>query len=107
MRWWLAACALAAIGLACTTRDQSLGVLEGGTGSTSGVTTADTGGTTATLDTTSTTGDKLDLPGSAGTVADDGGRAGCEKVDFLFVVDNSASMEDEQQNPVASFPGFI
>ncbi len=33
--------------------------------------------------------------------------AGCEKVDFLFLVDNSGSMEDEQDNLLQSFPGFI
>jgi hypothetical protein len=33
--------------------------------------------------------------------------AGCKKVDFLFVVDNSGSMDDEQANLIASFPGFI
>lgn len=32
---------------------------------------------------------------------------GCRKVDFLFIVDNSGSMGDEQQNLIASFPGFI
>ena len=32
---------------------------------------------------------------------------GCEKVDFLFVIDNSASMEDNQAALIASFPGFI
>ena len=32
---------------------------------------------------------------------------GCTKVDFLFVVDNSGSMEDEQANLVANFPNFI
>jgi hypothetical protein len=32
---------------------------------------------------------------------------GCEKVDFLFVIDNSGSMEDEQMNLINSFPGFI
>ncbi|MBZ5714987.1 hypothetical protein [Nannocystis pusilla] len=31
----------------------------------------------------------------------------CLKVDLLFVVDNSASMKDEQDNLVASFPGFV
>jgi hypothetical protein len=34
-------------------------------------------------------------------------RTGCEKVDFLFVVDNSGSMGDEQQNLANSFPGFV
>ncbi len=32
---------------------------------------------------------------------------GCTKVDFLFVVDNSGSMEDDQANLVANFPNFI
>jgi len=32
---------------------------------------------------------------------------GCQKIDFLFVVDNSGSMGDEQQNLANSFPGFI
>ncbi|MEY4546831.1 MAG: hypothetical protein RL685_3026 [Pseudomonadota bacterium] len=32
---------------------------------------------------------------------------GCGKVDFLFVIDNSLSMLDEQSNLARSFPGFI
>lgn len=32
---------------------------------------------------------------------------GCGKVDFLFVIDNSLSMFDEQANLARSFPGFI
>jgi len=32
---------------------------------------------------------------------------GCTKVDFLFVVDNSGSMEDDQANLIANFPNFI
>jgi hypothetical protein len=32
------------------------------------------------------------------------GRCG---IDFLFIIDNSRSMEDEQKNLIASFPGFI
>lgn len=32
---------------------------------------------------------------------------GCQLVDLLFVVDASFSMQDEQDNLVASFPGFI
>jgi len=35
------------------------------------------------------------------------GGPGCHKVDFLFVIDNSGSMQDEQQNLINSFPGFI
>jgi len=31
----------------------------------------------------------------------------CQKVDFLFIIDNSSSMQTYQANLVASFPGFI
>jgi hypothetical protein len=54
--------------------------------------------------------DKLDLGGgsaSAGNGDDGGGIYGCTKVDLLFVIDNSGSMEDEQANLISSFPGFI
>ena len=33
--------------------------------------------------------------------------SGCTKVDFLFVIDNSGSMGDDQMNLVAAFPAFI
>jgi hypothetical protein len=40
--------------------------------------------------------------------ADDGpDGAGCEKADFLFVIDNSGSMSDEQNNLITSFTEFI
>ncbi len=50
--------------------------------------------------------------GSAGAgfgVGGSGGgtNQGCTKVDFLFVIDNSVSMNDEQAALVASFPGFM
>jgi len=35
------------------------------------------------------------------------GEKGCEKADFLFVIDNSGSMGAHQQNLTRSFPGFI
>ena len=45
---------------------------------------------------------------STGDAGDgDGDGEGCESVDFLFVIDNSGSMGDNQQNLVDSFPGFI
>ena len=56
-------------------------------------------------------GEKLDTPdgdtddGPAG--GDEAGAGGCKKVDLLFVIDNSGSMEDEQANLIASFPAFI
>ncbi|MEM7156569.1 MAG: hypothetical protein AAF799_27225 [Myxococcota bacterium] len=48
---------------------------------------------------------KLDIMGGA----DDGigEQEGCRGIDFLFVIDNSGSMEDEQANLLASFPGFV
>ncbi len=43
-----------------------------------------------------------------GPSGDDGAtKEGCDKIDFLFVVDNSGSMYDEQQNLAASVPGFL
>jgi len=62
----------------------------------------DTGGGTTTND-----GPKLDI--GAGETTEDSGAPveGCRKVDFLFVIDNSGSMSDEQQNLINSFPGFI
>ncbi len=50
-------------------------------------------------------GYREDVPKAGDETA--GGEIGCRKVDFLFVVDNSASMEGEQQNLTSSFAGFI
>ena len=49
---------------------------------------------------------KFDL----GETPDAGGQMvpeACAKVDLLFVIDNSSSMKNEQDNLVASFPGFV
>lgn len=50
-------------------------------------------------------GDPTTTSGTDGTTGD--ADVGCEKADFLFVIDNSGSMGDEQQNLVDSFPGFL
>ena len=51
---------------------------------------------------------KLDVGMGMASAADDGGDGdGCDKVDFLFIIDNSGSMSDEQQNLINSFPMFI
>ena len=60
-------------------------------------------------DDTSDGGTKLDvapdgLDDDAGDVGDEDG---CDKVDFLFVIDHSGSMGDEQDNLKNSFPLFI
>lgn len=34
-------------------------------------------------------------------------QTGCKGIDFLVVIDNSGSMKDEQENLIASFPGFL
>ncbi len=44
---------------------------------------------------------------AAGTGAEGGDASGCDKVDFLFVIDNSGSMGDEQENLIANFPQFM
>ncbi len=36
-----------------------------------------------------------------------GGGSGCDKVDFMFIIDNSISMQDQQAALIASFPDFI
>lgn len=38
---------------------------------------------------------------------DDSQTQGCQKLDLLFVIDNSGSMGQEQANLIANFPGFI
>ncbi len=44
---------------------------------------------------------------TTGTDPSTGTAAGCAAIDFLFVIDNSGSMSDEQQNLVASVPSFV
>ena len=51
-------------------------------------------------------GDDTDDPNT--TFDPDGDdESGCDKVDFLFVIDNSGSMGPFQENLVSNFPGFI
>lgn len=114
MRWTLARCAACTLPLLLATAPACGGRGQDDTrGSASGITSL-TGGSTG--DTTGTssgggTGVRLDVGNSGGDAgmssAGDGGDTGCKKVDLLFVIDNSGSMEDEQQNLLASFPGFI
>jgi hypothetical protein len=49
---------------------------------------------------------RFDTPDGDPT-ADDGGGDGCDKIDFLFVIDNSGSMAPHQQKLIANFPAFI
>ncbi len=58
-------------------------------------------------------GDGAGVDGGGGTDGDpvfppgDGSTSGCQKIDLLFVIDNSGSMGEEQANLVANFPMFI
>ena len=49
---------------------------------------------------------KLDI-GATTATAEGGDGDGCQKVDFLFVIDNSGSMLEEQTSLSNSFPAFI
>jgi hypothetical protein len=53
--------------------------------------------------------EKLDVGAGSQTGAVEGGDGdvGCEKVDFLFVIDSSNSMETNQAALIASFPEFV
>jgi hypothetical protein len=63
-------------------------------------------GTSGTTD-DATGGPKFDIGGGETDTTTAPPEMGCDKVDFLFVIDNSASMEDNQDALVAAFPGFI
>ena len=87
----------------CAGKDQDTGVFSTGATATASGTDDDAG----TSEDEGETGAKFDVMGGNEGNGDDGGGMGCEKADFLFIIDNSGSMEDEQQNLVQSFPGFI
>ncbi|MEM7159416.1 MAG: hypothetical protein AAF799_41645 [Myxococcota bacterium] len=90
------------------------------TGTTPSITAAAEGSATSETTTAPSSGDGVD-EGSGETDSilldvgstldlDPGGKGGgegCEKIDFLFVIDNSNSMSDEQAQLVAAFPGFV
>ncbi len=99
--------------LSCAGEQVSVGVL-GSTGSAdSGVAVTDGEvGSLATSEATSAApgsddGLKLDVGAHTDGVEEAGDGQGCTKADFLFVIDNSGSMEDEQDQLIASFEGFI
>jgi hypothetical protein len=57
--------------------------------------------------TSSDTGPLLDIGGAESTgTAEGGGGMGCEKVDLLFVIDDSGSMSDNQDKLTQAFPGM-
>jgi hypothetical protein len=46
-------------------------------------------------------------PGAEGGGDESGEQDGCQKVDLLFVIDDSDSMQEDQASLVSSFPGFV
>ena len=64
-----------------------------------GDSTGDAGEELAPPERNGDTGQRLDLPPSDAT--------SCTKIDFLFVIDDSGSMQDEQERLIDGFPGFI
>ncbi|MEM7158390.1 MAG: MYXO-CTERM sorting domain-containing protein [Myxococcota bacterium] len=85
-----------------------LGCSGGGSGTsgsdTDGLSGLSTTGTMGSLDADDTAG-KLDTPPPSDVPFNPG--TGCQKIDFLFVIDSSESMKDHQTNLVDSFPGFV
>lgn len=99
-------CALAVGGLACASSssgsddaDSGLTVFDDDEGLSTGVDTSDASGSGIKLDTM--------MSESSGSGSSEGSTEGCRAVDFLFVIDNSGSMGDNQQALVASFGPFI
>src|SRR5690606_28988503 len=76
--------------------------------STSGETGEDSGAASSGGEQTS--GTKFDVGSDSTGIdvnPDTGPKEGCQKIDFLFVIDNSGSMGEEQAALAASFNGFI
>jgi len=96
---WVAACAIP-LTFACTSNDRQGSAL----GSATGATLGDSNGDMS--DAGDDEGDvgRLDTPGGSG---DDGLVMGCNSVDFLFLVDDSSSMNLHQDSLVANVPTFI
>lgn len=85
----------------------SAATLGGGTSGSGGSTTGGPGPSDpdGTAD-GATEGFMFDVGGDGGT-AETGTVEGCQKIDFLFAIDNSGSMYDKQQRLLDAFPGFI
>jgi hypothetical protein len=110
MRSGLSVLALACLASACAT-DDGRGASDQlpGIGSASGSATQ---GSESEGDSDAESGDPDDGEGpnvtyDVGVLPDGDDEDGCKKVDFLFVIDNSASMGDDQQNLIHNWPNFI
>ncbi|MEX1364857.1 MAG: hypothetical protein AB1Z98_17145 [Nannocystaceae bacterium] len=113
---WLGAVALACTA-GCGEPGRASDPFASGPASVGSISGPGTDGTVGTADGTAEGGQgtaeggglKLDVGAdeTEGAGAEGGSGEGCEKVDFLFVIDNSGSMGDNQDSLIASFPGFI
>ena len=109
----LAACGSDRDSLFTADGGESISVSAGSSTSDAADSTAEGLDTGDVLETGSTSLD--DPPGDEGTKFDLGNpdagplpeHGGCEKVDILFIIDNSGSMADEQINIATSVPGFV
>ena len=105
-RCLIAQACMTSLAMGCSTPVADVGVFDtptttaaDGTGSTSAdpADQSSSGGTTDPV---------LDIGGGPDTANPDG-TAGCARIDFLFVIDTSGSMEEEQAALRASFDGFV
>src|SRR5688572_8643720 len=101
------AAGLVVVGSVLSCSDSSDGGTAGPGQGGSGGSTAGSGGSAASGASAGSGGLAFGGGGSGASAGGGAGGKGCEKIDFLFVVDNSVSMENEQAQLVASFPGFI
>ncbi|MCA9682620.1 MAG: hypothetical protein KC457_10525, partial [Myxococcales bacterium] len=105
---WIPGC-LALFAFACGggSDDGSLYTDDGALTLGDGIDSANTMDSTSTMDSGGTKLDSMVETTGMATAGDGGEAKGCKAIDFLFVIDNSGSMGDNQQNLIGSFPGFI
>lgn len=96
------------VGCAVDVPDSDYGFGSGGPVMTTGLDESDSEDGTGTDSGGETSGGIADLPDTKLDVAIPGdvGEEICDEIDFLFVIDNSGSMQDNQMNLINNFPQF-
>ncbi len=89
------------------TADPTGGSATSGNPSTAGDTSESASGMESVSDSGASDGVKFDTPRGAESQDEGSGGQGCDKIDFLFVIDNSGSMQVHQTNLINSFGPFI
>ncbi|WAS92069.1 hypothetical protein [Nannocystis punicea] len=97
---------ISGVGSLPATTDEATSTTAPTTGEATGTTALTTGDDGSSAPDPSGAGPKFDI-GKTPDAGPPPEPKACLKVDLLFVVDNSSSMKDEQDNLVASFPGFV